>query len=670
VEKLIAANIETETSAPERQPIQPNPPLKLEEILQQHELWVNSGGQEGNRADFSGADLRGADLAGANLQRADLQKANLKKAVLSLADLRGALLFQANLEEADLLGTELQGANLQNAILVTASGLTVQQFAAANLSGALLPKKITELLAIQEIDRLCKKAGWLLALLIWLCLLTGWFVAATKDVQLIKDSPAFSIFHIGDAVPIAQLYLLAPLLLLGFYTYFHFYLQRLWEGLAGLPAVFPDGRSVEQIGPRMVMALARIHAKGLGGHLSSPLFLEAIISLALAYWLIPAMLFLLWLRYLTHQDLRGTMLQVFVTVTAAGLAMFLPRVVGNIFRAVGHLQSSLAPDPPVQTKPFWRWGILLGSGLVLFLLSLGAIWGMPHDTSWMPGAKANSIRKWAANVFWVVGYNPYPDITESFVSNSPAHWSWRDEDLADVDGAWLNKSSLRYVEGYRAFLVNAHLLESDLRGAYLSEADLRGANLRQTNLESAVLDRARISRANLQNSNLRMANLIKADLRGTNLSYANLGGARLVNARLDDASLYGALLPATSLKLASLERADLREANLAQADCALADLAGADLWSAKLSGARLQGAKLHDALLVEADFRGADLHAADLQRSVLREADLSGANLEDADLRGAHGLSAGQICSASGRRNIQLDEELQHDVEKLCGTLK
>jgi uncharacterized protein YjbI with pentapeptide repeats len=669
VEKAITAGIETETSTLEKQPDGPNPTLKLEEILQQHELWVNSGGQEGSRADLSCANLEGADLAGANLQHADLQKANLKKAVLSLADLRDALLFQANLEEADLLGAELQGAGLQNAILVTASGLTVQQFAGANLSGALLPKKITELLAIHEIDRLCKKAGWLLTVLIWLCLLTGWFVAATKDVQLIKDSPAFPIFHLGEAVPIAQLYVVGPLLLLGLYTYFHFYLQRLWEGLAGLPAIFPDGRSVEQTGPRMVMALARIHAKGLGGHLSSPLFLEAIISLVLAYWLVPATLLLLWIRYLTHQDLRGTMLQVFVTIAAAGLAAFLPGIVGSMFRT-GHLEPSLTAKPAEHAKGSWRWAILLGAGVVLSLLSLGAIRGMPQDTSWIPGAKASSIQKWAADLFWVAGYNPYPDITESFLSTSPAHWSWRDEDLAEVEGALLNKSSLRYVEAYRAFLVNAHLLESDLRGAYLSEADLRGANLRQANLESAVLDRARINQANLQNSNLRMANLMRADLRGANLSHATLDGAKLVDTRLDDASLYGAILARASLKLASLERADVREADLQGADCALADLDGADLWSAKLSGARLQGAKLENALLVEADLRGADLHAADLQRSVLRGADLSGANLEDADLRGAHGLSAGQICSAADRRNVQLDEELKHEVEVLCGTLK
>jgi uncharacterized protein YjbI with pentapeptide repeats len=669
VETPITASLEVETSAPKKQPFVPIPRLKLEEILQQHELWVDSGGKEGARADLSCANLEGADLAGANLQGADLQKANLKKAVLSLADLRGAVLFQANLEEADVLGTELQGASLQHAILVTATGLSVGQFAGANLSGALLPKKITELLAIDEIHRLCKKAGWLLTALIWLCLFTVWLVAATKDVQLIKDSPAFPVLRIGEAKPTVQFYLIAPLLLLGLYAHFHFYLQRLWEGLAGLPAIFPDGRSVEQSGPRMVMALARIHSKGLGGHLPPPLFLEAVISVVLAYWLVPGTLFLLWMRYLTRQDLRGTLLQAFVAIVAAGMAAFLPGIVGSVFR-MGHPEPSLPEESPGDKKRSWGWTTLLGAGLALFLLSLGAVRGMPHDTTWMPEAKANGIRKWAADIFWLVGYNPYPDLTETVISTPPLNWSWGDQDLAEVKGAFLNKSSLRYIEAYRAFLVNAHLLEADLLGAYLSEADLRGANLRQANLQRAVLDHARINHANLLNSNLLMVNLTKADLRGANLSHASLNGAILVDARLDDASLYAAVLPGASLKLANLERADLREANLQGANCALADLAGADLWSAKLSGASLQGTKLQNALLVEADLRGVDLHSANLQEGVLRGADLSGANLEDADLRGARGLTANQICSVAGRRNVQLDEELKHEVESLCGTIK
>lgn len=58
---------------------------RLKEILEQHKLWMESLGDEGDRANLSEADLYGANL--------------------SEADLRGA-----NLSEADLRGVNLHGA--------------------------------------------------------------------------------------------------------------------------------------------------------------------------------------------------------------------------------------------------------------------------------------------------------------------------------------------------------------------------------------------------------------------------------------------------------------------------------------------------------------------------------------------------------------------------------
>lgn len=45
---------------------------EIAEILQAHQLWLESGGEEGIRADFTDADLENIDLTGVNLRRADL----------------------------------------------------------------------------------------------------------------------------------------------------------------------------------------------------------------------------------------------------------------------------------------------------------------------------------------------------------------------------------------------------------------------------------------------------------------------------------------------------------------------------------------------------------------------------------------------------------------------
>jgi uncharacterized protein YjbI with pentapeptide repeats len=663
--------IETDAAIPQKQTREHISRLELKGILQAHQEWTNSGGKEGQKAALAYANLVSSDLAGANLQGTDLQKANLNWAILVLANLKDAFLFQASLQDADLLGAELQGANLQGASLGTATGLSVQQLAGTNLSGALLPKHVADLLGRDQIARSSKNAGRLLAAIVSLGLLAAGLIAATRDVQLVTNFSAFSIPYIGQFIPVVQFYLVAPLLLLGLQIYFHFYLQRLWEGLAGLPAIFPDGRPVDQGGSRIVVALGRFHLQRENGHLPRPLLIEAVIAVALAYWLVPATLFFMWARYLTRQDMRGTMLQVFATVAATGIAVFLPQIVDKTFHE-HRGEPSPAEFSRVQrylewAKTHWRGVVPVGSGLILLLLSWGTIHGLPHDTSWVPEAKTGGATAWGANVFWMAGYDPYPVLTEAAVSTKPANWSGREEDLGQVSGAWLNQSRLRYVQAYRAFLAKGRLWESDMRGAFLSEADLRQANLRQVNLDSAVLDRALMDHANLQGANLQKANLTRADLRGANLSFANFSGATLVDTQLEEANLYAATLPGATLQLANLRRADLRNAEFKGACLIHADMAWADLWYARLSEAKMEGATLENAILIEADLRKADLHTANLQRSILRGTDLTGANLEGADLRGAMGLSAGQICSAANRRNVQLDGELEHEVELLCG---
>ena len=70
---------------------------KLDSILAEHKLWVETECTEGKQA-----DLRGANLYDANLRGADLRRANLRRADLRRADLRGA----------DLCGADLRGADI------------------------------------------------------------------------------------------------------------------------------------------------------------------------------------------------------------------------------------------------------------------------------------------------------------------------------------------------------------------------------------------------------------------------------------------------------------------------------------------------------------------------------------------------------------------------------
>jgi len=77
--------------------------MSIKKILDEHKLWLETGGKAGARANLSGAYLRYANLSGVNLGGAYLRYANLSGADLSDANLsdanfhgaRGLLQWQA-----------------------------------------------------------------------------------------------------------------------------------------------------------------------------------------------------------------------------------------------------------------------------------------------------------------------------------------------------------------------------------------------------------------------------------------------------------------------------------------------------------------------------------------------------------------------------------------------
>lgn len=122
---------------------------ELEQILEQHELWLDSNGQVGQKADLSyinlervdlsDVDLRNAYLRHARLYGVDFQGTDLQDADLALSDLQCANLQDAILENANLLGCDLQYINLQGAILKNAD-LFSCNLQGANLQHAYLEK--------------------------------------------------------------------------------------------------------------------------------------------------------------------------------------------------------------------------------------------------------------------------------------------------------------------------------------------------------------------------------------------------------------------------------------------------------------------------------------------------------------------------------------------------
>ncbi len=226
-------------------------------------------------------------------------------------------------------------------------------------------------------------------------------------------------------------------------------------------------------------------------------------------------LLLFWVRYLTRQEIHGTILQALLVMVATGIAVYATTKTGRPQERWA-VERKWTQRLVAKVKAINPVTVAVVCGALLMLISAGTIAGVPRDQARAPQFGAANIRRWAPSILWWLGYDPYPDLTEASISARPANWNVGDDQVASVDGARLNNAKFRYAQAYGMFLANAHLWRADFEGAFLSEADLRGADLGQSNMRFAVLDQARMYHANLDRSNLDGADLRRADLREAN----------------------------------------------------------------------------------------------------------------------------------------------------------
>lgn len=375
-------------------------------ILAGHKEWLDSLGAEGERADLShrlfraadfakanlaravfiGVDLGGADLSGADTSAADFSEANLqganlesargfganfKKATLIDAQLTGARLdgaaFQsanlqgaslqnaslrrANFEEANLSGVNLKsarlwGVNLEDATVTGAVGLRPWQLGGANLAGAKLPGSVvadfTE--RVGAVHGISKYANTIFLTLLGLCAVFVYVITAqTTDERLLSGSSLYVPFF-GFNFTLNAFYLAGPPVMTILYFFLHFNLQRLWDRLAELPAVFPDGRALDsKLSLWFVPLMTRFHFELLQERSLSTL--QRWLFVFLAWWLMPLLLVLFWWRYLPLRDPRVTAVHAGLIVITVGAALYFYRL------AVRTLRGQIAVTPTdVETR--------------------------------------------------------------------------------------------------------------------------------------------------------------------------------------------------------------------------------------------------------------------------------------------------------------------------------
>lgn len=521
---------------------------KLNEGVEAWNLWrmdqqvvPDLSGDDFTGRNLSGADLRSANFENANLQGATLGRgtmlrdANFRHSNLSHADLSGADLQDTHFADADLRDASLRETNLLGADLSEAvGGLRTEQYAGADLTGAKLPAPLEKLYdSLENVKGISESARKIFLAALAGCLYCWLTIATTTDVNLITNRASSPLPIIQTQIPIVGFYVVAPLLVLCVYFYLHFYLQKLWEELGSMPAVFPDGRPLyAKVDPWLLNDLVRAHLPKLKANRPFLSHFQLWISVLLAWWIVPVTMFLFWGRYLRRHEQVWTSLHVSLLVISATAGVCLYRLA----------KATLAG---AERKPFiWTRGLAglsnltaafaVGAAVLLSWVSWETRWGAPN--SLVPHAMAK------------VGYSPFANLDYAEVSQKKP--SWIQANATDPDSVIpprLSGVNLRYASAFRAFFNSADLVRADLIGASLEQASLVDAQLIGANLAGAYLDEADLRGANLVSANLSLSSLRLANAGGANMSSANLSGASMGGADLSGAQLWHSRLTYTSL---------------------------------------------------------------------------------------------------------------------------
>lgn len=498
-------------------------------------------------AECNGANLSDSDvtkssfqetkLRGACIDRAKFNGATLFKADLRGASLEGASFADAELIKADLRDTSLRGTDLSNA----KPGVLPWQLAGADLTGAKLPEPLEKLYdkmgAVSEISDSAKKL--FLGLLAG-CLYCWLTIGTTKDVDLYANRASSPLPIIQTAIPIVGFYVVAPIILLCIYCYFHFYLQKLWEELAHFPAIFPDGKPLYQrTDPWLFNDLVRAHFSKLNQERPFLSYLQQWVSIFLAWWLVPLTLLLFWGRYLSRREVFWIFILGLLWLTSTTFAFQLYRLAKDTMKGKQRRAFTSQEDKFGSIL----LGLLIASAIIsIVLVGTFIILELPNLRFPIETGKIDST---PTTTLWVRHFL-VPNFNDTDISTKPPTWTGKkDDELNLVKGADLSERDLNYVEASRVFLAKANLSGTKLRGSILTAADLRRANLEKADLTDATLKGSDLTDAVIISTNFTGADLSNADLSNTNFSnftafgpspdlhpsgpeleYANLRGAK------------------------------------------------------------------------------------------------------------------------------------------------
>lgn len=534
-------------------------------------------GMDWSGEDFTGCDLRGADLSHCCFDGADFREADL---------------WDADLRESDLRG---------------ARHLLPAQLAATDLVGAQLPESLAEFDTLKTVDALSVSSAKVFFTLLLAVVYVALTAGTVRDTQLLTGTQSLKLPVIDITISGSYFFIIAPLLLLCLFVYFHLYLQRLWEALSQLPARFPDGRRLdERTHPWLMNDLGRQHIPLLA-RMGIPLaFLQALLSISIGYLLVPVAIGQLWHRYLPMQNPYIAVFQIVLFALAVAGAAHFGRLKYDALAKKPLRRSWLAQA--VRAAGAWCGfpaGVLAAAGIgfvTVGVLETGAKAGTPapHKIERLPWWKPQPLVDAAVSLAHWLPVRDRADVVAEDVSTKPSGWTGvetrRAEEMGQVRPVVFRRTRLCRLQAQGSFLARAVFDRgADLRWADFSQADLRGAAFR-----FVTADDARLVRSNLNDEIKLPENYQKSIpvLQGypvkitlSTFRRANFESAEAAFMKAELTDFTGAIFKSANCIHADFFYCELIGANFAYAKCQWADFTGARLDGANLSGVNLLEAK-------------------------------------------------------------------------------
>ena len=445
-----------------------------------------------------------------SLRECMLSSLTFEKCVFEDCSFEGAQLRRITFAECSFPETSFQQAVLHDVDFSSATEFPATQLAGSDLTGSILPEAVNKFSGLAFVADVSRHAQRVFTILLLACAYCWIVLSTVTDAELLTSSRELSLPILQLGIPSQGFFAAGPVVILCIFVYLQLYLQRMWKNLAELPAIFNDGRALDDRADAWLIVSfvrKRLPFANLTGRSAwNPNF---IVPILLTWVVAPSTIAWFWIRYLPAQHFPVTTIGLlcFLMSTLVGITAYqsairtLDRHKSNIRNSIRRRRIELVVvlrrNCVHRMRRFLRIirfssGLLPAGTPLAFMLTLF----LTVVTVGVFQSSPRSPIPWLIAKISLMDYNVYPSIRDTQVSHSIIqkspflnHYVSPD----DVIGARFGERRARYLDCQKSFLVSADLRNCDLTGSNFRGADLRGAHF-----DGAILTNADFTNAWLE----------------------------------------------------------------------------------------------------------------------------------------------------------------------------